>query len=606
MAYPLVSVLMTAYNREQYIATAIESVLAQSMVDFELIIVDDGSTDHSLEITKSYEHDNRVKVYVNERNLGDYPNRNRAASLARGKYLKYVDSDDAIYPHCLEVMTHIMERYPKAGMLLCAWSENDPFYPFELSPLEAYRRCFIHEERMSNSPLTTMFRKHAFDEIGGFDTQTWPLSCDWDLVLRMARKFNTVFAPTGLVFYRIHENQVSFTERDNYLKHRTPVGAAIAINALRHINCPLPQNEKDWAIRNKFRLALKFAIGLAIKKGKPLTALQLLRSLKITINEILSIFHIKKPLITLPEIGSEPDWADYPRSRVDRLNNANQTDRINNGVSIIVAGQGSVAAWEKTIRSALVQSEDQLEVIIIRSDSCSNPPNELIQKYSFVRLINLSEDNIWIARNRAAERAYGNYLKFVEPGILLYPYAAEFYAHTLNIYDEVGIIAWGQLQCVPYFLKLDAKTAIACDFHQGWWVFRVPLSCATIRKKSFIKQRGFNPQWEKWTTYELLFRLSLDSGLVHGMLGLIKGDTVEYPASISQISPMLQDHLENLIHNNFGESLDKKTWIEDLAEEATKLKEKAVTEHAWDWNIYPWAQSNNAIKKRNQNVLNTV
>src|SRR5260370_37746092 len=92
---PLVSVLMTAYNREKYIAQAIESVLASTYTNFELIIVDDRSTDYSVEIARGYERkDKRVRVHVNEKNLGDYPNRNKAASYAVGKYIRYLDSDD--------------------------------------------------------------------------------------------------------------------------------------------------------------------------------------------------------------------------------------------------------------------------------------------------------------------------------------------------------------------------------------------------------------------------------------------------------------------------------------------------------------------------------
>ena len=87
----LVSVLMTSYNREKYIAEAIESVLASSYTNFELIIVDDHSADNSFTIAKEFEKkDSRVRVFKNEKNLGDYPNRKYAASLATGKYLKFV------------------------------------------------------------------------------------------------------------------------------------------------------------------------------------------------------------------------------------------------------------------------------------------------------------------------------------------------------------------------------------------------------------------------------------------------------------------------------------------------------------------------------------
>ena len=114
----MVSVLMTAYNRQDYIAQAIDSVLASSYPDFELIIVDDGSKDDTLSIAKGYEKmDNRVKVYSNKKNLGDYNNRNKAASYAQGKYIKYLDSDDLMYPHCLQVMVYSMEQFQKEMMI---------------------------------------------------------------------------------------------------------------------------------------------------------------------------------------------------------------------------------------------------------------------------------------------------------------------------------------------------------------------------------------------------------------------------------------------------------------------------------------------------------
>src|SRR5678815_4561869 len=92
---PSVSVVLTAYNREHYIAESIESVLAQSYGDFELIIVDDASSDRTAAIIESYARtDPRITMEVNDRNLGDYPNRRKAAGLARGRFLKYHDSDD--------------------------------------------------------------------------------------------------------------------------------------------------------------------------------------------------------------------------------------------------------------------------------------------------------------------------------------------------------------------------------------------------------------------------------------------------------------------------------------------------------------------------------
>ncbi len=99
MVNPLVSVLMTAYNREQYVGEEIESVLSSTYRDFELIVADDCSTDSTVDIVRQYARsDDRITLIVSETNLGDYPNRNRVASHAKGEYLKYVDSDHVIYP----------------------------------------------------------------------------------------------------------------------------------------------------------------------------------------------------------------------------------------------------------------------------------------------------------------------------------------------------------------------------------------------------------------------------------------------------------------------------------------------------------------------------
>jgi glycosyltransferase involved in cell wall biosynthesis len=137
-----VSILTTVYNREKYLAACIESVLASSYQDWELIIVDDVSSDASVAIAQRYEKkDPRIKVYINEKNLGDYPNRNKAASYAKGKYLKYLDADDIIYPHGLEVMVHTMEQFPEAALGISQKvAEDIKPYPFVMQPQETFTR----------------------------------------------------------------------------------------------------------------------------------------------------------------------------------------------------------------------------------------------------------------------------------------------------------------------------------------------------------------------------------------------------------------------------------------------------------------------------------
>ena len=127
---------MTSFNSEKFISDAINSVLKSSFTDFELIIVDDLSADGTVEIAKKFElQDDRVRVYVNDVNLGDYFNRNVAAGYAKGKYIKYIDADDMIYPWGLEIIIKYFELFPMASYCLDS-IDQDPLriFPFVLSP----------------------------------------------------------------------------------------------------------------------------------------------------------------------------------------------------------------------------------------------------------------------------------------------------------------------------------------------------------------------------------------------------------------------------------------------------------------------------------------
>ena len=204
--HPRVSVLMTAYNREAFIADAIESVLAQTFTDFELIIVDDVSNDRTVEIARQFAaRDPRIRVVVNERNLGDYPNRNRAAELATGEFIKYHDSDDVIYPHCLAVMIGMLAAYPEATVALSGEWPGGPL-PMLLTPRLCYEREF-HGKSMFGiaRPASALFRHQRFAQLGYFEL-AGPHS-DLVLWLRLCKTENVLLVPGGLYWYRIHAGQ---------------------------------------------------------------------------------------------------------------------------------------------------------------------------------------------------------------------------------------------------------------------------------------------------------------------------------------------------------------------------------------------------------------
>lgn len=111
---PLVSVIMPAFNVKRYVSDAIESILNQTYKNFEFIIIDDNSTDGTLDIIKDYrKQDSRIVVTRNEENLGVTKSLNKGVKLAKGKYIIRMDADDWSYPERLELQVSLMERYPE-------------------------------------------------------------------------------------------------------------------------------------------------------------------------------------------------------------------------------------------------------------------------------------------------------------------------------------------------------------------------------------------------------------------------------------------------------------------------------------------------------------
>ena len=250
---PMVSVLMTAYNREKYISEAIESVLASSYKSFELIVVDDGSTDATVSIARSYaQKDDRVCVYVNEKNLGDYPNRNRAASYARGKYIKYLDSDDIMYAHCLDVMVSAMEKYPEAGFGLSSMGDAKKPYPVCISPADTYQEHFANYGHFDRSPGSSIIRNEAFTQVKGFSGKR--MIGDFEFWFKIARSFPMVKFPVDLYWSRQHEEQESGS---SYARSYNQLKEQVIKEALSYETCPLSKEEKKSILLSLRKLKFK-------------------------------------------------------------------------------------------------------------------------------------------------------------------------------------------------------------------------------------------------------------------------------------------------------------------------------------------------------------
>lgn len=207
---PRVSVIVPTYNGESFVRETLESVLAQTWRDFELIVCDDGSTDGTLAILDEYA--GRLRV-VRQANQGVAAARNHAALEARGEYLAFLDHDDLWEPHLLATLVPILDARADCAMVYAdAWIiDSAGHVRGKRGSFLAYASGDVFDPLLLGNFIpveTTLLRASVFRELSGCDVSLRYLE-DYELCLRVARRGPVAFHPEPLARYRIHERNLS-------------------------------------------------------------------------------------------------------------------------------------------------------------------------------------------------------------------------------------------------------------------------------------------------------------------------------------------------------------------------------------------------------------
>jgi len=254
---PLVSILMTAYNREQYIAEAIACVLEIDYYNWELIIVDDCSSDSTFPIAMSFaEKESRIKLYKNENNLGDYANRNKAAKYASGKYLVYADSDDRMFEHSLTQWVEAMETHQ---CLFGIFSHTGNTDIFKLDSKSILYEHFFRKPILNFGPVATIVTHAFFKSIKGYPEKYGPAN-DMYYNLKAASQTSTLVFPFALVDYRIHDGQ-EFNNKYSYLYNNY----LYLRDAIEEIDLPLSSEQKKTLNKKNKRRFLNNILNYYLK-----------------------------------------------------------------------------------------------------------------------------------------------------------------------------------------------------------------------------------------------------------------------------------------------------------------------------------------------------
>lgn len=207
--HPLVSVIIPTYNRGWIIKEAVESVLAQDYKPFELIVVDDGSTDHTIDMLGYY--DNKIRL-VQQVNQGVSAARNTGIVEASGHLIAFLDSDDLWLPQKLSRQVNFFHRHPDA--MICQTEEIWMRNHVRVNPKKRHKKPsgMIFEPSLSLclvSPSAVMIKPTLFAEVGGFD-ETLPACEDYDLWLRVSCRYPIYLVDMPLIIKRGgHDDQLS-------------------------------------------------------------------------------------------------------------------------------------------------------------------------------------------------------------------------------------------------------------------------------------------------------------------------------------------------------------------------------------------------------------
>ncbi|WP_213999931.1 glycosyltransferase [Arsukibacterium sp.] len=273
MSMPLVSVIMPCYNNASYVVAALESVLSQDYPNFEVIVVDDGSSDDSVSVLRQF--GNRITL-IQQANQGPAAARNNGIKAAKGKYIAFNDSDDFWLPGKLSAQITYLEQNPDIGLCYCHWAVWDSPVTFkEISDRYSYKdqllktdpnyTGWLYLKLLKDSiihTITAVIRRSVLDDIGLFNAN-YRIGEDHDLWLRISQKYR--IAKLNNVFAIYRDNPTSITKG----VHSQNFSLVVLQTALNNYGLSCPSGEKiSQSLVNSYLGARHFSYGYnAMIKG---------------------------------------------------------------------------------------------------------------------------------------------------------------------------------------------------------------------------------------------------------------------------------------------------------------------------------------------------
>jgi glycosyltransferase involved in cell wall biosynthesis len=263
---PTVSIVMAAKNYARFLPQAVESVRAQTYADWELLIIDDGSSDQTPGVVQPFLADSRIR-YLRSDRLGQSRAKNLGIDLSGGEFVAFLDADDAWMPAKIEKQLAVFRSHPQTGVVFSRRTIIDeagrrlPSVPATFPRGRVLPHMYIQNFVCFSSVIV---RREVFSRVGRFDPE-WDLAIDYDLWLRVARHYSFDFVDEEFVLYRTGHGNLSTKLADR-------VGTALAImhRARRSMNeAELLAQVVAEGFASTYR-----TIGYTMRSSEPITALK--------------------------------------------------------------------------------------------------------------------------------------------------------------------------------------------------------------------------------------------------------------------------------------------------------------------------------------------
>lgn len=578
---PRVSVIIPTYNGDRYLSQAIDSVLSQTYSNYEIIIVDDGSTDNTPNIIQHFVeiHNNPSVIhYITQSNQGVAAARNRGIQEARGEFIALLDQDDVFLPEKLGHQVACFDANPNVAIVNSGWRLIDQ-NNYHISDIEPWHNLpdLTLETWIKRTPIlpsSLMFRRESWQQVGGFNSQFNGVD-DVDFIWRLAsQEYAAIWLPEITVNYRQHEQTVSHQkarERANLMLalHDYFFSQPNLSDEILQLEKPARYETLTWMAWHLYHTHHPQAMAEFLQKSLLYTPYTVAITISDWINRFMGYCQGYGYELDLENFYNLPEWQQL----ITQILPQNKPR-----VSVIIPAYNCDKYIEQCVKSVLEQTYTNYEVIVIDDGSQDQTQQILKPFFPVIKYIYQDNQGAAKARNHGCEIAQGEFLAFLDGDDFFLPQKLAEQIAAFDADPSIDLLQSGW--CVVNQKGIGVSVIMpwlnAPELNLETWILHkcVRPSAMILRREWWEKVGGFDHHYPPTEDLDFVLRLSLmgcntvwlkeihacyrqhDNNLMSGGLKVIKNTGIIMDQFFDH--PDLPDKIRQLRRK---ESYDRWVWL---------------------------------------------